>query len=216
MTRRARPKAVLFDWDNTLVDTWPIIVECYRDTFVALGRDPWTSDEVKARAHGSLRDLFPALFGGEAVRAEQVFYETFHRIHLERLAPLPGAAAVVERLAGEGLLVGVVSNKVGDNLRTEVAHLGWSRWLNPVIGARDARRDKPAPDPILMALAGSGIAPAECWMVGDTPADLASAKAAGCQRVLVGGPDRLPDSFVEYEPLLRARDCHGLMALLWE
>ena len=58
-----RPRAILFDWDNTLVNTWPTIVECYRDTFTALGQAPWTEAEVRARAHGSLRDVFPTLFG---------------------------------------------------------------------------------------------------------------------------------------------------------
>ena len=44
------PRAVLFDWDNTLVNTWPTIVECYRDTFTALGLVPWTAAEVQDRA----------------------------------------------------------------------------------------------------------------------------------------------------------------------
>ena len=90
------PRAILFDWDNTLVDTWPTIVECYHDTFTALGHAPWTAQQVKDRAHGSLRDAFPALFGDRAGEAEKVFYETFLRIHLERLTPLPGAAELLE------------------------------------------------------------------------------------------------------------------------
>ena len=81
------PRAVLFDWDNTLVNTWPTIVECYRDTFLAMGMTPWTPEEVQIRAHGSLRDVFPKFFGARAGDAERVFYETFHRIHLERLEP---------------------------------------------------------------------------------------------------------------------------------
>ena len=88
------PRAILFDWDNTLVNTWPTIVECYRDTFVALGREPWTAQQVQDFAHGSLRDLFPSLFGPRAGEAEKVFYETFDRIHLERLQPLPDADVV--------------------------------------------------------------------------------------------------------------------------
>ena len=85
------PRAILFDWDNTLVDTWPTIVECYRDTFTALGLTPWTAAEVQDRAHGSLREVFPVLFGERANEAERVFYDTFRRIHLERLEPLVGA-----------------------------------------------------------------------------------------------------------------------------
>ena len=95
----ARPRAVLFDWDNTLVNTWPTIVECYNNTFTALGLPLWTTQEVKDRAHGSLRDHFPKLFGERAGEAEKVFYETFSRIHLERLEPLPGAADLT-RVAG--------------------------------------------------------------------------------------------------------------------
>ncbi len=164
-----RPRAILFDWDNTLVNTWPTIVECYRDTFTALGQTPWTDAEVRARAHGSLRDVFPTLFGERASEAEQVFYETFHRIHIERLEPLPGADALLARARSAGCYVAVVSNKVGVNLRAELAHLGWNRWITRAVGAKDAKRDKPAPDPIFMALDGTGIAPDhDVWMVGDT------------------------------------------------
>jgi phosphoglycolate phosphatase len=211
----SRPRAMLFDWDNTLVNTWPTIVECYRDTFTALGVLPWTADEVRSRAHGSLRDVFPGLFGDRAGQAEKVFYETFHRIHLERLEPLPGAASLLEHCHARGCYVAVVSNKVGDNLRAELAHLGWQRWVSRAVGAKDCLRDKPAPDPIFRALDGTGIAPDDTvWMVGDTPADLKCAHAAGCLPVLVGGAAELSGALLDHPPRLRARDCHELVALL--
>jgi phosphoglycolate phosphatase len=205
----------LFDWDNTLVNTWPTIVECYHDTFTALGLPPWTAEEVRSRAHGSLRDFFPALFGVRAAEAERVFYETFYRIHLERLQPLPGAESLLAHCRDRGCYVAVVSNKVGDNLRKELAHLGWQRWVSRAVGARDCRRDKPAPDPIFHALDGTGIAPGESvWMVGDTPADLKCAHAAGCLPVLIGGTETLSEALLEHPPRLRARNCHELVALL--
>ncbi|HZP97992.1 MAG TPA: HAD hydrolase-like protein [Reyranella sp.] len=218
MTLSARlkaPRAVLFDWDNTLVNTWPTIIECYRDTFAALGLPPWTADEVRARAHGSLRDVFPGLFGDRAGEAERVFYETFYRIHLERLEPLPGATALLERCRDAGCYVAVVSNKVGDNLRAELAHLGWGKWIAKAVGAKDAKRDKPAPDPIFMALDGTGIAPDETvWMVGDTPADLKCAHAAGVLPVLFGMAQHPESHLLEFPPRLHARNCHALAALL--
>ena len=208
------PRAVLLDWDNTLVDTWPTIVECYRDTFTALGHTPWTASEVQERAHGSLRDLFPALFGERAGHAEKVFYDTFYRIHLERLTPLPGADALLARAVEAGCYVAIVSNKVGENLRTEMKHLGWDRWIKRAVGARDCARDKPAPDPIFRALDGTGIATSDVWMIGDTRADLECAHAAGCVPVLVGGPAQLSPSLLQFPPSLRARNCHDLAALL--
>ena len=134
--RPRRPSAVLFDWDNTLVDTWPTIVACYRSTFMALGRTPWTDQEVRDRAHGSLRDHFPVLFGAEADRAEEVFYGTFRRFHLE-VQPLRGAERLLERAASLGCDVAVVH---GDNLRAELKYLGWDRWIVGAVGARDAER----------------------------------------------------------------------------
>ncbi|SJZ48605.1 phosphoglycolate phosphatase [Enhydrobacter aerosaccus] len=209
------PRAILFDWDNTLVNTWPTIVECYRDTFLALGLTPWTAQEVQDRAHGSLRDLFPQLFGIRAAEAERVFYDTFHRIHLERLEPLPGAEALLARACSSGCYVGVVSNKVGDNLRTELAHLGWGKWISRAVGAKDAKRDKPAPDPIYLALDGTGIAPDHTvWMVGDTPADLMCAHAAGCFPVFFGSVEQVSERLKEFPPRLHARNCHELAALL--
>lgn len=210
-----RPRAVLFDWDNTLVNTWPTIVECYHDTFTALGLTPWTTDEVKDRAHGSLRDHFPHLFGSRAGEAERIFYEAFLRIHLERLEPLPGAADLLAHCHERGCYVAVVSNKVGDNLRAELTHLGWQRWIARAVGAKDCRRDKPAPDPIFHALDGTGITPDETvWMVGDTPADLECAHAAGCLPVLLGSVEELTGRLLEYPPRLHARNCHELTALL--
>ena len=218
MTRaagRVTPRAVLFDWDNTLVDTWPTIIECYRDTFTSLGLRPWTGDEVRARAHGSLRDVFPDLFGERAGEAERIFYDTFHRIHLERLQALPGAAELLAHCHNAGCYIALVSNKVGDNLRAEMAHLGWGRWISRAVGAKDAKRDKPAPDPIFMALDGTGIAPDHAvWMVGDTPADLKCAYAAGVLPVLFGEAEHSREVLLEYPPRLHARNCHELVALL--
>lgn len=166
-------------------------------------------------AHGSLRDHFPKLFGERAGEAERVFYETFHRIHLERLEPLPGAADLLARCHDAGCYIAVVSNKVGDNLRGELAHLGWGKWIKKAVGARDAKRDKPAPDPIFMALDGTGIAPDhDVWMVGDTPADLKCAHAAGVLPVLFGGTGELTDGLREHPPSLHAPNCHALAALL--
>jgi len=73
--------------------------------------------------------------GSPAAEAERAFYETFYRIHLERLEPLPGAASLLAHCHQRGCYVAVVSNKVGDNLRAELSHLGWQRWISRAVGA---------------------------------------------------------------------------------
>lgn len=209
------PRALLFDWDNTLVDTFGVIAECYNAAFRAFGLPEWSEAETRRRAHGSLRDVFPALFGDDWRRAGRIFYARFDEIHLAGLRPMAGAADLLERAAARGLFVGIVSNKTGPNLRAEVRHLGWDRWLGPIVGATDAPRDKPAPDPLLMALGGApcGAGP-EAWMIGDSRPDLLCAHAAGCVPVLVREAGPGDAEFADCPPALHARNCHALGALL--
>ena len=54
-----KPDAVLFDWDNTLVDSWPIIHAALNDTFDTFDKKRWSLSETKRKVKHSLRDSFP-------------------------------------------------------------------------------------------------------------------------------------------------------------
>jgi phosphoglycolate phosphatase len=181
------PKAVLFDWDNTLVDSWAMIHHAMTATFEALGQRPWTLEETRLNVRQSARDSFPALFGARAAEATEVFYRSYEADHLTQLRALPGAAEMLHALAAaEDLLLGVVSNKRGHLLRLEAAELGWDRYFDSLVGAADAARDKPAPEVVDFALAGSGIAAGPAvWFVGDTDIDVLCARNSGCTAILL-------------------------------
>jgi len=206
-----RPRALLFDWDNTLVDSWATIHDALQQTLTVMGHAPWTLEESKARVRLSLRDSFPALFGARWKEARQVYLDAFLAIHLERLAALPGAAELLEHLQRTGFYLGVVSNKTGPVLLREAERLGWSRYFGRLVGATDAAADKPDPAPIRMALEGSGItAGHDVWYVGDTAVDMECALNAGCRPILIG-PARPTDvEFASHPPHLAFDDCSGL------
>ncbi len=145
----APPQAVLFDWDNTLIDSWAAIQDAQNYTLAYFGLKPWTLDEVRARVRGSMRDTFPAMFGERWREAGEVFYARFTEHHLDALKPLPGAEEMLRSLQESGVYLGVVSNKKGDYLRAEAARLGWQGYFGSIVGAFDAARDKPATDPVL-------------------------------------------------------------------
>lgn len=184
------PRAVLFDWDNTLVDNWPAIHAALNATFDAMGHTRWTLTETKQRVRRSLRDSFPDMFGDRWTEARTIFYETFAAAHLKHLRPLPGAGETLAWLAETGIYLGVVSNKTGEYLRAEAEVLGWTRHFGRLVGAADAAADKPAPEPVHMALAGSGIGPArDVWFVGDGAVDVECALAAGLTPVIIEGDE---------------------------
>jgi phosphoglycolate phosphatase len=183
----ARPRAILFDWDNTLVDTWTTIHEALNHVMAAMDKPLWSLSETRARVRLSLRESFPLHFGDRWEEARGIYLERFQAIHLARLTPLPGCAEMVEALAGEGIFLGVVSNKTGALLRREAEQLGWSRYFGRLVGAGDAAADKPDPAPVWMALEPSGVeASSNVWFVGDTGVDIECAGNAGCVPVLLG------------------------------
>src|SRR5437016_12632946 len=94
---------------------------------------------------------------------------------------------MLRALAEEGTFLGVVSNKTGELLRREVARLGWSNFFGSIVGAGDAPADKPACEPVHLALSPSGVlAGEEVWFVGDTAVDMECALNSGCIAVLLG------------------------------
>jgi len=143
MNAIVRPRAILFDWDNTLIDSWGVIHEALNHTLGHMGHPLWTRAETESRVRASLRDSFPTLFGDRSSEAEQVFYSAFSRLHLEHLEPLPGSAELLRELTAAGYYLGVVSNKRGNFLRLEAERLGWDRHFRQLAGAGDAARDKP-------------------------------------------------------------------------
>jgi phosphoglycolate phosphatase len=210
----ARPSAILFDWDNTLVDNWDAIGDALNATLVAFGHAPWTEAETRERVRRSLRDSFPAMFGERWEEARDLFYARFTACHLTTLKALPGAGELLEAMEAMGLYLGVVSNKHGDLLRREAAHLGWTGRFRRLVGAGDAVADKPDPAPVTLALEGSGIASGgTVWFVGDAGIDLACAKNAGCVGVLIGQADINAKEFQGLEPDWHVEDFAELRAL---
>ena len=211
----ARPRAVLFDWDNTLVDNWATITDAFNATLIAMGHEPWTADEARARVRASLRDSFPKLFGARWLEAKRIYYEAFAGRHLETLKPMPGSEALLAALHRRSLWTGIVSNKVGTFLRREVERLNWDGYFRRVIGAGDAARDKPDPEPIRLALAGSGVEPGpEVWFVGDTEMDMECAVAAGCVPVLLHCQPADPLIYAGRMPAWQGAGCAALADLV--
>ena len=209
------PRALLFDWDNTLIDSWAILHHAIKVTFEAMGREPWSLEETRARVRASARDAFPALFGDRAEEALSVFYRTYEADHLKKLRERPGAGDMLRRLSEGGYYLGVVSNKRGDLLRREAAALDWTALFGRLVGANDAARDKPAADPVRLALEGSGIAPGpQVWFVGDTDIDMVCAHNAGCTPVLLREAAPGEGEFGAHPPQCHVSSCATLGDLL--
>jgi phosphoglycolate phosphatase len=209
-----RPRAIIFDWDNTLVDSWGTIHDALNFLMAAMEKPLWTIAETRERVRLSLRDAFPAIFGDRWEEARQIYMDRFRAIHIERLTPLPEREAMLRMLAASGIYLSLVSNKTGAVLRHEVDHLGWTPLFGSIVGAGDAHTDKPHCAPVELALQPSGIAPGpDVWFVGDTAVDMECALASGCIPVLLG-PIEPESGFAQFPPALTVADTAALFRVL--
>lgn len=206
-----KPSAVIFDWDNTLVDSWPVIQDALNTTFRAYGLPEWDLLETRTRVRKSIRDSFPALFGDAWEAAAKVFYARYAEIHADAIRPAAGAAALLEAFSARNVYLCVVSNKKGEYLRAEADHLGWTPHFGKIVGAFDAERDKPDPAPVHMALAPGGIdAGPGVWFVGDADIDLTCGTVTGCVPILIRPESPGEGEFPDHPPARHFETCRHL------
>jgi phosphoglycolate phosphatase len=205
-----KPTAVLFDWDNTLVDTMPLICAAINQTLEHFGMETWSAQDIKQKTQLSAKDSLPHHFGDRWPEALAVYRTFYYRHHLNFLNPLKGALDLLNRLADNNIPIGLVSNKAGTTLRKEVAHLEWDGFFSAQIGAGDATKDKPDPAPALLALKIMGMtASPSIWFVGDAPVDWRCAEASGCWPIPIGFCHAEADSYNQ-----AVKNCEDLEKIL--
>ncbi|HPF78320.1 MAG TPA: HAD family hydrolase [Alphaproteobacteria bacterium] len=195
-------KAVVFDWDGTLVDTCGLILDAHNHVRTYMGHPLWTMDDFLGQASKSAREYYPEVYGDRADEAQKVLYDFVEAHHLTYLKPMAMAQEMLDLFQTWQVPLAVVSNKRHNTLNIEVAHMGWPDRFRSVIGAGQAARDKPSPDPLLMALnqIDTLIKPADILYVGDTETDLLCAKNAGCAIALIQSDRPRPDLLEKYNP----------------
>lgn len=170
-------RAVLLDMDGTLVDAFVPIVYGLNRTLAALDLPPM--DEAEIRRHtgkgsSSIRTLF-----GDRREEALTLYARFHDERLYELTPLPGAEMLLRWAKDAGIGVAIVTSKSQSRAERQLTHLGWTSWIDAVVGLAEGRTQKPDPHTLHLACDALDVIAAEAVMVGDGPADMEAAVRAG-------------------------------------
>lgn len=205
------PEAVFFDWDGTLVDTLPFLLSAHNHVRQEMGFEPWSVGEFKGHVRYSSRELYGPLYGEQADDAMDILRSFMEENHLEHLEILPDSLELLEYLESAEIPVGIVSNKRHEFLLREIDHLGWGHLSKIHIGAGFANKDKPAPDPLLLALKECSLKPGEeIWYVGDSETDMLTAREANCSAILVRHHHDNEHLIKEYNPFQVFNDCNEM------
>jgi pyrophosphatase PpaX len=176
----ARPFAVLFDLDGTLIDSIGLLLECVHYTFE--GRTPAPTDAEWIAGIGTpLGKQLGAYASSEAeIEGLTNRYRSFQREQHDLLTTaFPGVLDTLVQLERRGNPMGIVTSKSNEMMNRGLAWVGIDKLMSTTIGMDSCNIHKPEPFPVLLALEELGYSPDEAVFVGDSPHDILSGNAAG-------------------------------------
>ncbi|MDR6855115.1 HAD-IA family hydrolase [Variovorax guangxiensis] len=184
--------AIAFDLDGTLVDSAPDIRHALNAALEEAGLPHFDLDTVRAWIGDGPDALIACALCGHGLDADEAARARLRKAFdaATLAAPLQsgsvfhGIAELVAGLARRLPLV-VVTNKPTPLARAVLDAAGLLPFLSAVHGADAAAQRKPAPFLLRAAAHRLGVAPERLLMVGDGPADVLAARAAGCPAALV-------------------------------
>ncbi|WP_451977866.1 phosphoglycolate phosphatase [Azospirillum endophyticum] len=184
---------VLFDLDGTLIDSAPHLGHALNRLLGEWGRRSVSDAMLRSLIGDGPRLLVERGFAatGRPLPAEEAETALARFLHLYAALPAdpasvyPGVRQTLARLAGAGHPIGLCTNKPHAIARDLLDGLGLLPFFSAVVGGDSLPQRKPAPDPLLAALAELKGPKAGAVMVGDGPNDVAAAHAAGIASILV-------------------------------
>lgn len=181
-------RAIIWDLDGVLVDSWDAHYMTWRDTFAAefgLHLDMSTLRHFFGIDNGQvLREITGLDLPEEEIKRIVERKEAQYR----QLAPglirsIPASLALLHQADAAGWLNAVGTSSPRDNLRVMRDLLGLDRWMDAYVTIDDVSRGKPAPDMFLEAARRLGVPPQRCVVIEDSPQGIKGARAAGMASV---------------------------------
>jgi phosphoglycolate phosphatase len=187
---RSAPRAILFDLDGTLADTAPDLAAAVNQLRRARGLAPAAYELLRPTASAGARGMIGAAFGlqphdeGFAVLREGFFdnYEAAIAVHSTLF---PGVQELLDGITDAGLAWGIVTNKPARFTDPLVPLIGLGH-AGCVVSGDTTAHAKPHPAPLLEAAARLGLAPEQCWYVGDDLRDIQAGQAAAMLTIACG------------------------------
>ena len=182
--------AVVFDYDDTLVDTFPARVEAARLTFAEV-KLPYDPAEFVETMRGS--PFRPAFDDISAVRGWNLDLMGVYLRHYWSKGPgfvylFDGVGERLDALKQRGMTMGILTSKSHHILIegrragavVEAEQLGIGSHFPHIVGFEDVTHHKPHPEGLERLMAGMGATPDRTLVVGDSWSDVEVAKNGGC------------------------------------
>ena len=189
-------EAILFDFDGTLLDTEPVHWACWAEVLASVGVtltwEYYRDSCIGIDDRDMLRTIGAAASPPRDFQSLWALYPAKRDLFRQRMAQPEFDPALVELLRElDGVYeLAVVSSSACGEIEPILVAGGLRQHFGTVVGGGDVTRQKPSPDPYL--LAARRLRVSKALVLEDSAAGIASGRAAGFEVIPVKHPSEVP------------------------
>lgn len=180
-------KAVIFDVDGVLLDSFEANLKFFQDLMIKTGYKPPTREEFPTIFHLSMMDAIRAFTRSTSEEEIKRIWEMGKSREVGypvNLLTIPeGADEVIETLS-KNYLLGIVTSRIRESVYEASQLAKLKRYFQVAVSYEDTINHKPHPEPLLLASKKLSVQPEESVYIGDVENDIKAARAAGMKVII--------------------------------
>lgn len=204
MQEKKNYKAVIFDWDGTLMNSEARIVDAIQTAARETGLPVLPYDESKQIIGLSLEKailgLYPDLEQSQVIAMSEAYTQCFLEESNVDMVPFDGAEALLLNLKMQGVQLAIATGKSRKGLNAVLAETGFGAYFNmtrtPVESA-----SKPNPLMLQQILEEFDLSVEQAVMVGDTSFDMEMAQNINMDRIALSHGVHQTEILQGYDPV---------------
>ena len=176
-------KAILFDMDGVLTDSyhaWSCIIN---DALKSIGRNALSKKTLRKQFGAPVERDQKTHFKGYSVEQIRKLYLDHYHKHKNKIVLFPHTRKILQEIKDKNIKIGLISNSTKDIIHPVLKRFGIDCYFDVVMSMDDVTYRKPHPEMVLRACKILGVKPQETVVVGDTQNDMIAGKKAGCTTV---------------------------------
>jgi HAD superfamily hydrolase (TIGR01549 family) len=202
-------RAIIFDIDGTLVDTFEVYQRVFNQGIAQYGMAPVAQDILREYlAKGlSLRQILQNVFtepidddAYTTCRTEII--NRFRNAEIGEVKPFPGTEELFGHLQRKGIKIGIATGRMSsdEDEWNRFRNMGLDGYINAIVTSKEIQNRKPAPDVVMECARRLNISPEHCIVIGDTVADILAARSAGSLSAAVTTGHEDEDNLLKEHP----------------
>lgn len=202
MTAAPRYRAVLFDLDGTLVDSYAALTDAVNHARRSEGLEDLTAERIRGLVGHGVEKLLQRAFDRTAIDRHTVdaFESRYDEICCQESRVLADVESTLADLDARGVGMAVCTNKPTFFSKKILDFLDLSRYFRAIVGPDLAGARKPEAQHVLVTLEAVQCAPHETLFVGDMPIDVRAARNSGVDVAVVATGSSTREELVAAQP----------------